>query len=209
MSRKHCKCGIYRITTPAGSTYIGSSRYIERRWVDHVGRLRRGVHHSERLQAAWNKYRDRLEFDILEECAADKLNEREQAWFDELKPELNTSEFVKNVWLTPSIRKKMDDIMSSKAWSEERSRIGNTPTHRWVAVDCSDGTSYQRISAAARAFGVRPSAIWHLVKTQRAGRLGVRFKLASVDWIEPAPPPVPSDVKERMREMILKRWAKA
>lgn len=182
MSNRHTRCGIYCITTPNGSQYIGSSIKIERRWHEHRSTLRHGKHHSERLQAAWNKHGAALRFDVLEECAAQELNGREQAWIDRLQPALNASVFVQNVWLNESTRAKFRAVHDSPEWRAERSRIAAESQTRWVAVECSDGRTFKNMADAARSFGVRISSIRGLCQTQRAGRLGVRLKYAADEW---------------------------
>ncbi len=184
MSNRNTRCGIYAITTPNGTQYIGSSIKIERRWHEHRSTLRHGKHHSDRLQAAWAKHGNALRFEVLEECAEHELNAREQAWIDRLRPELNASVFVQNVWLNESTRAKFRAIHESPEWCTERARIAAESPTCWVAVDCSDGRSFKNMADAARAFGVRIPGIRRLVQTQRIGRLGVRFKLAGDQWRE-------------------------
>lgn len=184
MSNKITRCGIYAISTPNGSQYIGSSCKIERRWHEHRSNLRHGKHHSQRLQDAWDKHGKALAFTVLEECAEAELNRLEQAWIDRLQPVLNTSDFVENVWLNPATRAKFRAIHTSLEWRESRRKIAAEASSRWVAVDCSNGTRYKNMADAARAFGIRAAGIMHLVRTQRVGKLGVRFKLASDEWRE-------------------------
>lgn len=47
--------GVYAIRCPAGA-YVGRTRDMRVRWANHRAVLRRGKHHSRRLQAAWDKY---------------------------------------------------------------------------------------------------------------------------------------------------------
>lgn len=182
MSNRHTRCGIYAITTPNGTQYIGSSTKIERRWHEHRSTLRHGKHHSERLQAAWQKHAGALRFEVLEECQPSQLNLLEQEWIDRLKPELNASGFVQNVWLNESTRAKFRAVHQSPEWRAERARIAAESPTRWVAVDCSDGRTFAKMADAARAFGVRVSGIRELARTQRTGKLGVRFKFATEEW---------------------------
>jgi len=184
MSNRHTRCGIYAITTPNGTKYIGSSNKIERRWHEHRSNLRHGKHHSIRLQAAWNKHGGALHFEVLQECCVSDLNKLEQDWIDRLQPELNTSTFVSNVWANEETRAKFHAVHSSPEWRAERARIAAEASSRWIAVDCSDGRSFKNMADAARAFGVRIPGIRRLVQTQRIGRLGVRFKLAGDQWRE-------------------------
>lgn len=184
MSNRHTRCGIYAITTPNGTRYIGSSNKIERRWHEHRSNLRHGKHHSARLQAAWNKHRDALRFDVLQECSVSDLNMLEQDWISRLQPELNTSTFVNNVWTNEETREKFRAIHSSPKWKAERARIAAEASSRWIAVDCSDGRHFKNMADAARAVGIRNSGMKHLVSTQRVGRVGLAFKLASEEWRE-------------------------
>jgi group I intron endonuclease len=81
--------GIYAIkNTKTGDIYIGSSVTVHQRWYSHRSHLRRGIHHSPKLQRAWKKYgEDAFSFDILEVVPdASELFAREQRWLDELKP---------------------------------------------------------------------------------------------------------------------------
>lgn len=185
MPYKNPICGIYVITAPSGSQYVGSSRNIQDRWSGHRRGLRCGDHHSSRLQHAWNKYGEQLAFSILEECPRDLLNIKEQEWIDRLKPVLNTTPFVNNVWVNPSTRAKLAAVHQSPEWREARREIAlRTAKKKWRAVECSNGTVYPSMTEAALAFGIQASGIDHLARTQRAGRLGVRFKFADEEWRE-------------------------
>lgn len=55
------KSGLYKITnTATGDCYIGSSVNVDKRIYMHKWHLRRGKHHSARMQRAWNKYGENL-----------------------------------------------------------------------------------------------------------------------------------------------------
>lgn len=75
--------GIYSITnTVNGKKYIGSAVNIKARISRHKLELRRGEHHSQKLQNAWNKYgSDAFVFSVVEfvELRSD-LIAREQEW---------------------------------------------------------------------------------------------------------------------------------
>lgn len=78
--------GIYKIYCKENDkTYIGQSCDISRRFAEHKKRLRsqKMKHNCVYLKNAWNLYGpDSFEFGIVEECSVDKLNEREQYYFD-------------------------------------------------------------------------------------------------------------------------------
>lgn len=177
------RVGIYCISTPNGSQYVGSSGNIFRRWSEHRRALRRGDHHSMRLQHAWNKHGDQLVFEILEECSRNDLNTKEQEWIDRLSAELNTTPFVNNVWVNESTRAKLAAVHQSPEWREARREIAlRTSEKRRRPVECSNGITYPSMTEAALAFGIKASGIDHLTRTQRLGRLGVKFKFSDEEW---------------------------
>lgn len=64
---------------------------MTRRWYEHRDELVKGVHHSPRLQNAWNKYgEESFVFVVEEQCLNDvtpqQLLDREQWYLDTLKP---------------------------------------------------------------------------------------------------------------------------
>lgn len=86
--------GIYQIQSKIKPEriYIGSSMLINDRWKIHLIYLRRGDHHSPKLQNHYNKYGENdLVFSIIEPCMADWLLIREQYYIDNLKPWFNIS----------------------------------------------------------------------------------------------------------------------
>jgi len=146
--------GVYKITSPDGVTYVGSSANIKNRFSKHIYLLNTGKHHIKSMQAQWLDGRRDFVFEVVEHCDAEKLIERERFWVKQF-------ERVHNVFT--SIPEK------------------------FVQVDCSNGKRYESFCDAAKDFGVRPSGIKHLVKSQRQGKLGVRFKLASDEWRDVLP----------------------
>jgi group I intron endonuclease len=71
--------GIYCIENIINhKTYIGSSKNIYQRLLKHFTLLRHNKHENAHLQSAWNKYgEESFDFNILERCDEDRLNERE------------------------------------------------------------------------------------------------------------------------------------
>lgn len=58
--------------------YIGMSRDIKRRWIEHRTELNHNQHDNQYLQSSWNKYgKDNFKFYIIEKCPEDILSERE------------------------------------------------------------------------------------------------------------------------------------
>ena len=82
--------GIYKITSPSGKFYIGSSANIHIRWLAHKTMLKRQKHHSFYLQRACNKYGlESLTIEVVKLCAVDELFCEEQFYIDSLNPSYN------------------------------------------------------------------------------------------------------------------------
>lgn len=76
-------CGIYKITSPTGSVYIGQSTNIEKRFKDY--RSHTSCSRQVRLYASFLKHGAKKHtFEIVECCHAAELNERERHWQDAL-----------------------------------------------------------------------------------------------------------------------------
>jgi group I intron endonuclease len=79
--------GVYAIRCrPTGKVYVGSAILIARRWRGHRESLRRGKHHSDHLQRAWNKYGEgAFHFEVLETAPKEDLIVAEQRCIDEMR----------------------------------------------------------------------------------------------------------------------------
>lgn len=77
--------GIYKIQSIVRPQryYIGSSLNIHRRWREHYRQLKKGIHHSVKLQNHFNKYGESdLQFSILLGCEEEVLLSNEQYFLD-------------------------------------------------------------------------------------------------------------------------------
>lgn len=74
--------GIYAIYNKINNQYyIGQSRDIDYRWMQHRSRLKCNTHENTHLQAAYNKYgATAFNFIVIEECRPEELNSLEQAY---------------------------------------------------------------------------------------------------------------------------------
>ena len=75
-------CGIYKITAKHnGKIYIGQSKDIHNRWIGHWKQVARGD--SDYLHNSMRKYgKENFEYEIIEECGQDIINEREIYWIE-------------------------------------------------------------------------------------------------------------------------------
>ena len=85
------KIWIYQIKNKVNNKiYIGSTTNLERRWENHIHQLKNNIHHSIKLQIAWNKYgEDNFEFSIIEEFNSDNEDDKyikEQYYLDLYEP---------------------------------------------------------------------------------------------------------------------------
>ena len=92
--------GVYKITNNiTGDFYIGSSKNIEKRWVEHGSPSVHKQHPNSKLYKSMAQYgRDNFTFEIIEKT--DNLKEREQYYIEKLNPSYN------NLW--------------AKGWNTER-----------------------------------------------------------------------------------------
>lgn len=85
------KSGVYKIeNTSNGKIYVGRSVDLMHRKSVHWHHLRKGTHHSVKLQMAWLKHGESaFIFHVIERVVPELLTEREQYWFDLLMPQYN------------------------------------------------------------------------------------------------------------------------
>jgi group I intron endonuclease len=84
--------GIYKIESKSDNTrcYIGSAININSRWQLHIAQLKKGLHHSIKLQRHFNKYGESdLQFSILLSCDKCDLLKVEQYFIDSYNPYFN------------------------------------------------------------------------------------------------------------------------
>lgn len=126
------RCGVYVIEhLDSGLLYIGSSKAIYMRWYSHRMELKRGNHHSPRLQNTWTKYGpDAFKFSILEECSPDELLSKEQEYLDAFKPAFNVCSLARS---RAGSRQRPESV--AKLAASQRARLASR-TH------CPSGHEY-------------------------------------------------------------------
>ena len=90
--------GIYVIENKInGHRYVGSAVNLKSRWAVHRCMLRKGTHHSQYLQRAWDKYgKAAFKFEVLERWEPEFLIGMEQWWMNMLQPEYNINPVAGN-----------------------------------------------------------------------------------------------------------------
>lgn len=75
---------IYKITNIKNNkVYIGSSRNIERRFYEHLHKLRNNYHINKHLQSAWNKYgENNFKFEVIREVSSSIVRKAEQFYIN-------------------------------------------------------------------------------------------------------------------------------
>jgi group I intron endonuclease len=75
-------CGIYGIVCKINNKIlVGSSTDINRRYSQHLWKLRRGIHNNPHLQNSYKVYgEENFEIKILEQCPKENLLEKEDWW---------------------------------------------------------------------------------------------------------------------------------
>jgi hypothetical protein len=77
-------CGIYKIANKTnGKSYIGSSRNIDKRLMEHRRLLRLGTHANQHLQSSWNYHGEvSFSFEIIYLCSGQDLQDAEVFFID-------------------------------------------------------------------------------------------------------------------------------
>src|SRR3990167_1769446 len=120
------KSGIYKIqsTVKPERVYIGSALNLSGRKSEHLSRLRKNKHHSQKLQRHYNKYgEDDLDFSVLIDCKKEHLLKFEQAFITYCEPYFNTCKIAGNtmgVKHSEETRRQMSERSKRQVHTEER-----------------------------------------------------------------------------------------
>jgi group I intron endonuclease len=120
--------GIYQIQskTKPERIYIGSAISFTKRWRVHLSYLRRGDHHSVKLQNHYTKYGEGdLQFSILLLCEKEDLIKVEQAYLDTYHPWFNVR-LIAGSALGWKHSEETKQVMSKKATGRKSPNKGVT-----------------------------------------------------------------------------------
>lgn len=138
-------CGIYIIQNNANrKIYVGQSVDCAGRWNFHKSQLRNNSHHNEYLQRSFNKFgEENFSHRIVEECPAERLDEREIYWINYYRSYINDYGYNaelggnRNKTFSDATKAKMSN--SAKEWMKSNKR--NTKLLRgWCGRKHSDET---------------------------------------------------------------------
>lgn len=141
---------IYKIESPSGNCYIGSTVNYKLRHSQHLSAMRNGKHHAHAVQSACDKYGcDNLKFTVLEYVLTiEKLIEIEQYWIDELQPKYNSCMSARGGHSnrgkvhTEETRRKMSEGSTNVFHTEETKRkIGLAHKGKVVSKETRDKLS--------------------------------------------------------------------
>jgi len=134
--------GVYSLTFPNGTVYIGSTVDLDDRVWRHRNSLVRGVHENPQAQHTWNKYGS-FEFSVLEECSKELLRDREQVWIDQedkklllnVMPARQSDHFKPPI--TKEARAKISMALKGRVFTpEHRAKLSaakkGKPPHTWT-----------------------------------------------------------------------------
>ncbi len=183
-------CGIYKITNKVnGKCYIGQSNDIHRRWKQE---LAPNAKLNPHLARAFEKYGiDNFEFEIIEECQREHLNEREQFYIEiyhSIDPNLgyNKTEggdgnLGRHFIMSEEQKEKIRKANTGRKLTEEQ-LINIRESNKYkidpnqIVIFCYETNKYySSIGKAAKELGIGKESIRHVINGQDNHALNYRF----------------------------------
>lgn len=123
--------GVYLITNKInGKRYVGSSVDIAGRLSNHFNREPRLYPDKEFYIDIVNFGKENFSYEVLEECERDKLIEREQYYYDTLKPEYNMVRPAECNFYNSIVRQKAQNTCQSEEFRKKRHDVYTTDYYR-------------------------------------------------------------------------------
>lgn len=142
-----------------GDLYIGSSVRVEKRISEHLGSLAAFRHYNPRVRKAHAV--EELRGELIEECKAHELRDREQHHIDTLRPNLNLERKVSRDEATGGGAPPVVEFRKFPKWSQDidgkfiaiKSNLTATTVSEWLMLHRIEhrkaGDVYARVSAEA------------------------------------------------------------
>ena len=112
--------GVYKITnTITGDFYIGSSKNVKRRWIEHKKPSKWKECPNNPMYLDMKKYGiDKFSFQILEEVEIDRLKEKEQWFIEKMHPTYNSNRA--NGWDIDKYKEHQKEYQKSDKYKEHQ-----------------------------------------------------------------------------------------
>lgn len=114
------KAGVYKITCLSnGRFYIGSSKNLYQRYIEHRSKLRKNKHHNKELQSDYNTYNiNNFKFEVIEYCYEDIRKDREQMYLtlykdDDRMYNKSTNAYANN-YVDDKTKQKLSEAMKGE-----------------------------------------------------------------------------------------------
>ena len=126
-------CGVYKITNLiTNEFYVGSSYDVRARYSCHMGRdARKYSKLGHRFYVDIIKYgKENFKLELLEECKREDKIEREQYWYDKLKPTYNKVRPEYNNFKYKWIQEKATTNSNTEEHVQKRKELYNTDEYK-------------------------------------------------------------------------------
>ncbi len=167
--------------------YIGSSRHIAHRWIQHKSKLRNGVHSCHALQQAWNASAEQFfVWIVLESCGPDRdvMIAREQWWIDHtpglynVAPRAGSGPKGGACFMSPDGKERMRQANRRPKSTEHRARLSASrsgrkfPKHAEAirGKKASPETRAKMSASHKKYFKENPNAAVHREKLRAAAK---------------------------------------
>lgn len=171
------KSGIYKLSA-GGHIYIGSSKSLYARLMEHRHDLENNNHANDFLQKVCNKYGiNNIRVDIIEFCDPKDRIVREKYWMDYLKADMNMKDPVTNKLSEASRIKLGNSVKKGRANGKYKTK------YDFSKIECYDIfgkyiTTYDSLNDAEIKTGISRKSLLRALNAYKKGGIasGLRFR---------------------------------
>lgn len=162
-----------------------SEEGFRNRWKRHLSDLKKGKHHSIKLQRAYDKYGEKeMTFSVVEECPPEKCKELENIYlkkFNSCKNGYNiASDSIRSRYGIKNTKESLDKQRATRRLAREpyEKRVLEVfeETKSTLKTEKILGISHKTIRTILKDYGIRPRMGWSLKKNVFAYDLKGEFK---------------------------------